>query len=133
MKKLLCVVVATAGLGMSGFASAGNCKDPWVTQAVKEVLKRSPNGSGNTGECDIQRYGNGHWSSYNDLVSKVRAANGFGIAQGSVRPGGAAAAPVGTFNRNGGQVVSAGGANVVSAGGANVVSAGGANAVPGGR
>ncbi|MDE2227802.1 MAG: hypothetical protein KGL11_02020 [Alphaproteobacteria bacterium] len=63
-------------------AAAGQCKDPWVTQAVQQVTGRSPNGSGDNGECNIYRYGGGHWSSYSDLVAKVRFAFGKGPAPG---------------------------------------------------
>lgn len=50
----------------------GVCRDPWVTDAVKEVTKRPPKGYGEIGECDMYLYGNGHWSSdYRDVVTKV--------------------------------------------------------------
>lgn len=58
---------------------AGQCGDPWVTRAVQQVMGRPPAGSGNDGECSIYRYGGGHWTSYDDLVGKVRVA--FGRAQ----------------------------------------------------
>lgn len=132
MKHLLCAVLAVAGLTSTGIAAAGECKDPWVTKAVKEVLKRSPMGEGNSGECNIQKYGNGRWSSYNDLVAKVRAANGIGIAGAATKPGGGQNLAGNMVNRNGAGVVSAGGGNVVSGGGANVVSGGGANVVSAG-
>jgi hypothetical protein len=45
-------------------------------RAVTEVKGRPPQGSGNDGECAIHRYGGGHWSSYGDLVNKVRANSG---------------------------------------------------------
>ena len=51
---------------------SGECRDPWVTQAIQEVVGRKPRGDGNEGECEIQRYGNGSWSNYPDLVNKVR-------------------------------------------------------------
>ncbi|MBC5783493.1 hypothetical protein H8N03_11105 [Ramlibacter sp. USB13] len=123
MKKLF-----TLGLlAVAGAASAGTCKDPWVTQAVTEVMGRAPNGSGSSGECDIHRYGGGRWNSYPDLVSKVKVAFGKNIA-GSARPG-AGGNNFGNVNPalNGGRVVSGGGANVIAPGGANVVSPGGAN------
>ena len=55
----------------------GPCGDPWVSQAVRLVAKRAANGSGSQGECNPDHYARrtarGHWSSYNDLVNKVRA------------------------------------------------------------
>ncbi|MBC7623359.1 MAG: hypothetical protein H7232_08240 [Aeromicrobium sp.] len=51
------------------------CSDKWVTTAVWEVKGRKPLGSGNTGECENRRYGNGSWTGYSDLVQKVRAAD----------------------------------------------------------
>lgn len=45
------------------------CPDPWVGEAFWEVTKRPPTRS----ECYVPRYGNGHWTSYRDLVSKVQA------------------------------------------------------------
>jgi hypothetical protein len=59
----------------------GVCRDPWVTGAIGEVMGRPPNGSGEDGECNIYRYGGGHWDSYPDLVDKVRRA--FGVATDS--------------------------------------------------
>ena len=57
-------------------AQAGVCKDPWITQAFHQLYNRAPAGSGATGECDITRSGNGHWSSYQDLEQKIEARNG---------------------------------------------------------
>lgn len=54
----------------------GVCRDPWVTQAVRQVTGRAPNGSGDNGECDYRRYGGGHWTTLDDLVGKVRVAFG---------------------------------------------------------
>ncbi|MDZ8084798.1 MAG: hypothetical protein RMY16_04250 [Nostoc sp. DedQUE12b] len=59
----------------------GVCRDPWITGAVSQVAKRSPQGYGELGECDMYRYGNGSWSDYADgswsdyadLVRKIRA------------------------------------------------------------
>ena len=74
MKQLLyaCAVAALA-LCVSNSAAAGQCSDPWVNQAVQQVTGHAPNGSGGYGDCNIQNYGGGHWSSYPDLVNKVRA------------------------------------------------------------
>lgn len=43
-------------------------RDPWIGKAFQEVARRDPQGD----EWDVKRYGNGHWSSYEDLVRKVR-------------------------------------------------------------
>jgi hypothetical protein len=51
-------------------ASAAETKrDPWIEQAFQEVLGRAPSGS----EWDPKNYGKGKWSSYGDLLNKVRA------------------------------------------------------------
>ena len=70
--------------------SAGNCRDPWVTQAIRQVTGHSPTGSGDSGDCSVYRYGNGHWSSYADLVNKVRSGYPGATASavnGTARPG----------------------------------------------
>ncbi|MBW4625390.1 MAG: hypothetical protein KME49_07775 [Brasilonema octagenarum HA4186-MV1] len=50
------------------------CRDPWVTKAVSQVTGRPPKGQDDRGECNIRLYGNGYWSSYEDLVKKVKDA-----------------------------------------------------------
>lgn len=62
----LLVPASAMGLMASGTASAGQCGDPWVTQAVTEVLRRPPP-SNNAPECNIKLYNNGHWSNYKEL------------------------------------------------------------------
>lgn len=59
-------IVLAFGLLSAGAALAGNCKDPWVTQAVVEVLRRAP-ASASAPECNIRLYNNGQWSSYSQL------------------------------------------------------------------
>lgn len=66
-------------------APNGICRDPWVTQAIKEVTGRSPNGTGDTGECNYMLYGHGQWNSYDDLKAKVRAALNQASAQAPVQ------------------------------------------------
>lgn len=56
--------------------SNGVCRDPWITGAVSKVMNRPPRGRGELGECDMYRYGSGSWSSYTDLLNKVRSAFG---------------------------------------------------------
>ena len=73
MKQSISILLALAAVAASGSASAGRCQDPWLTKAFEEVRGRAPYDSGTIGECDPRRYGNGRWSSYGDLVAKVRA------------------------------------------------------------
>jgi len=70
MKKLLLVLALACGF--TAVASA-QCRDPWVSQAVSQVMARAARGQGDTGECYIGNYGGGQWSSYGDLVNKVQA------------------------------------------------------------
>lgn len=55
-------------------AAYARCRDKWITAAVWQVRGRRPRGEGDRGECDYRRYGGGRWSSYADLLAKVRAA-----------------------------------------------------------
>lgn len=55
-------------------SSLGSCNDPWVSKAVQEVTGSPAKGSGNNDQCNIMLYGNGHWSSYPDLLEKVKRA-----------------------------------------------------------
>lgn len=57
--------------------------DPWIGQAFQEVLGRAPNGA----EWDPKNYGRGNWSSYNDLLNKVRVRmTGQGVAYVFIKP-----------------------------------------------
>ena len=69
------VILLPASLAFSAMAhgQAGVCKDPWITQAFHQMHNRAPLGSGSTGECDITRYGNGHWTTFADLEQKIAA------------------------------------------------------------
>ena len=76
-KITLGIVVTSSIFGVVEYAKAqytGSCNDVWVTNAIKEEYGRNPRGVGRRGECNILLYGNGRWSSYNDLKNKVRAA-----------------------------------------------------------
>lgn len=55
-------------------AQTGSCKDPWINKAFNDNFHRAPNGSGTSGECDIQRYGAGSWTNYQDLSNRVQAS-----------------------------------------------------------
>ena len=68
MKKLLLVLALACGF--TAVASA-QCRDPWVSQAVSQVMGRAAQGQGDTGECSPSNYNNGQWSSYQQLVSAV--------------------------------------------------------------
>jgi len=67
MQKLM---VVAAALVFAAVASA-QCRDPWVSQAVQQVLGRNASGSADSGECAPANYGGGQWSSFPDLVEKV--------------------------------------------------------------
>lgn len=64
-------VLVPAFAGEASAQRAGICRDPWVTEVVTEVTGRSPQGMGETGECNINLYG-ASWSSKDDLRAKVR-------------------------------------------------------------
>lgn len=78
-------LVGAAYLAGDNQAMAGECRDPWVTQAVQEVMGRPPNGEYESGECQYTLYGGGSWSDYGDLVNKVRAALGGSAVTGQCR------------------------------------------------
>ena len=63
-----------AGAAVTSLA-AGPCADPWVSDAVAKTLNRTARGSGRYhGECNVNRYGNGAWSDYADLLKKTQGA-----------------------------------------------------------
>jgi hypothetical protein len=74
------IAVSVGALSLSMFlatpANAGQCRDPWITAAIREVTGREPNGSAETGECTYTQYGGGRWGSYQELVGYVRAKLG---------------------------------------------------------
>jgi alpha-tubulin suppressor-like RCC1 family protein len=55
------------------FAEVGDCRDPWISQAVRETAGRRAIGSGDSGECMPALYGRGSWSGWQDLKLKVIA------------------------------------------------------------
>ncbi|HEX2852121.1 MAG TPA: hypothetical protein VHO24_02705 [Opitutaceae bacterium] len=73
-----------AGIALSSFTvPVFAAQDPWIGQAFREVLGRAPSGA----EWNIQNYGNGQWSSYNDLLNKVRVRmKGQGAAYVFIKP-----------------------------------------------
>lgn len=132
MKLLSLALIATAATAFAVPALAGQCRDPWVTQAVRQVQGREPSGQGELGECNIMLYGNGRWSSYQDLLAKVQARyprmqSGGGIAGSALAPS------YRPTPGNGAGIVGAGAGNIVGAGAGNIVGAGAGNLVsPGG-
>lgn len=69
----LAAVAITVVAASPGSAEA-QCADAWVTRAIQEVKGRAPQGSGNSGECNIDRYGAGSWTDYQDLKTRVRTS-----------------------------------------------------------
>ena len=67
----LAVASSAAALALATPAEAQGCTDAWVTQTIREVYQRAPNGSGNSGECNVNRYGGGKWNSYDQLKRYV--------------------------------------------------------------
>lgn len=67
---VVCAFGLTFGLGQL-LAQGGSCRDPWINSAYNQIYHRAPQGSGTTGECNINLYGGGRWSSYGDLYYKV--------------------------------------------------------------
>lgn len=78
------ILIPTLGLfaimTFGSIAANAQCSDAWVSQAINELKGRGPFGSGNSGECRIQNYGGGSWTSYQDLKNKVWAASAGVIA-----------------------------------------------------
>ncbi|HWA61465.1 MAG TPA: hypothetical protein VG939_08820 [Caulobacteraceae bacterium] len=64
--------LAAAVVAVAGPAAAGQCRDPWITQAIHEVTGRWPNGDYESGECTYTQYGGGHWNSYVELKGYVQ-------------------------------------------------------------
>lgn len=76
---LLAAVCLGAVAALAGSpAAAGQCRDPWITQAVHEVTGRWPNGDYESGECTYTQYGGGHWNSYAQLKGYVQQRLGGG-------------------------------------------------------
>lgn len=121
--KLLSIGLLAAAVSALAAPAFAQCRDPWVSQAVREVQGRPANGSGELGECNIKLYGNGSWSSYPDLLNKVRARY---PRMGGGAPG-AASVLQAPYGANGAGMVAAGGGNLVTTGGGNMVAAGGLN------
>ncbi|MES2392064.1 MAG: RICIN domain-containing protein [Acidobacteriota bacterium] len=62
-------------LMLSAPKAHAQCRDAWVTQAVKEVMDRPAVGSADLQECNYRNYNGGSWRSYPELKQYV--ANAF--------------------------------------------------------
>ncbi|MEO8114427.1 MAG: hypothetical protein ABI655_08605 [Phenylobacterium sp.] len=84
-KSLTAALLGAAGLTLfiAGPAAAGQCRDPWVTQAIQEVTGRPPNGDHDNGECAYTLYNGGHWNSYAELKNAVNGRLGTRFAPAS--------------------------------------------------
>jgi hypothetical protein len=140
--KITFAVLFIAQVFLAGFthSASAQCRDPWVTSAIKQVYGRNPVGAGEFCECNIRLYNNGSWNSYKQLVGFVQQVKNSGLQLGYamatngnavmvIRQGGKMAV---SLVNSSGQVISAGGGNVISAGGGNVISAGGGNVISAG-
>ena len=123
--KLVILGAATfvAAAALSTAASAGECRDPWVTTAIYELTGHKPRGSGETLDCNIKLYGGGQWSSYPDLFAKVKASYRDPMPQAGIAPGANGARIAGGANGAG---IAAGanaarGAGVIARDGAGLV------------
>jgi hypothetical protein len=74
-----------ATFAVSAPAMAGQCRDPWITQAIHEVTGRWPNGDYESGECTYTQYGGGHWNSYAELKGYVQQRLGGGSVNHGAR------------------------------------------------
>lgn len=111
-----------ATLALSTAASAGQCRDPWVTQAITQITGHAPRGAGETLDCKYTLYGGGSWSSYADLVNKVRASYRDPMASSGVPAAALASGARPSVLGNG-----AGGAGIVASGAGNIVASGAGN------
>ena len=133
----LLVLTALAGV-LAASAVQAQCRDAWLTEAIRSVHNRVPNGAGEAGECNIKLYNNGSWASKNELIGHVRAVNSalykervnfgvFKLPNNTFQTG-----LVNASNRivaSGGGNISAQQANIVASGGGNIVASGGGNLI----
>lgn len=66
------LALGAALIALAEPAAAGQCRDPWITQAIREVTGRWPSGDYESGECTYTQYGGGHWNSYAQLKGYVQ-------------------------------------------------------------
>ncbi len=135
---VFCSLVALTSLVTTSVSA--QCRDPWVTSAIKEVYGRNPVGRGEFCDCNIRLYNNGSWNSYAQLKGFVQEVKNSGLQMGyAITNNGNAVMVVKLGNQMAasmlnasGQIVAAGGGNIVAAGGGNIVAAGGGNIVAAG-
>ena len=70
--------MAVLTMSLAGSAQAGQCRDPWVTQAIQQVSGHAPTGNYETGDCNIRNFNNGSWGSYPELLGYVQKYYGGG-------------------------------------------------------
>ena len=139
------VLTGLVGLGAAGTANAGQCRDPWITQAIHEVTGRWPNGDYESGECTYTQYGGGHWRSYAELKGYVQSRLGgrgltlnpntypkTGVQLSSLTTGHIRGSSSVYYMYNSrwyylAQVIAQGGGNIVSNDGGTVIAQGGGN------
>jgi hypothetical protein len=73
--RLLFAALAFIFLLLSAPEGHAQCRDAWVSQAVKEVMDRPAVGSADLQECNYRNYNGGSWKSYPELKQYV--ANAF--------------------------------------------------------
>lgn len=137
VRKQLLVSCALVGLLTASVVQA-QCRDAWVTDAIRSVHNRVPNGAGEAGECNVKLYNNGSWSSKNELIGHVRTVNSalykerlnFGVFK--LKNNSFDTGLVNASNRivaSGGGNITAQQASMVASGGGNIVASGGGNLI----
>src|SRR5579864_262134 len=58
------------------------CSDAWINSGIPLIMGHAPFGSGISGECNKMLYGQGSWSSYQDLLNKIAATNSVRLVNG---------------------------------------------------
>ena len=137
VRKQLLATSALIGL-LAASAVQAQCRDPWLTDAIRSVHNRVPNGGGEAGECNIKLYNNGSWGSKNELIGHVRAVNSalykeqlkFGVFK--LKNNSFDTGLLNASNRivaSGAGNISAQQASMVASGGGNMVASGGGNLI----
>lgn len=137
VRKQLLVSSALVGL-LAASAVQAQCRDAWVTDAIRAVHSRAPSGAGEAGECNVKLYNNGSWASKNELIGHVRTVNSalyrerlnFAVIKlnnnnfdtGLVNPSNKiVASGGGNITEQQARMVSSGGGNMVASGGGNLI------------
>lgn len=56
---------------------SGECRDPLIIKAFRELMTTKPAGQGDEGQCDPSKYNNGQWKNYADLKFRVQQRYGY--------------------------------------------------------